>query len=80
MLTIIFYSIIFAFGILAAYVDWEKFIFEATSFTNVENPVGESFLFGRFLKPHVVVDSRCVPRPHNLLLRPYLPTRVFYLQ
>jgi len=39
MLTIIFYSVIFTFGVLAAYVDWEKFIFEATSFTKVQNPV-----------------------------------------
>ena len=39
MLTIIFYSIIFTGGILAAYVDWEKFILEATSFTEMSQPV-----------------------------------------
>ena len=39
MLTIIFYYLIFASGILAAYVDWEWFFTEAISFKNVENPV-----------------------------------------
>ena len=39
MLTIIFYSVIFTFGVLAAYVDWERFILEATSFKEGINVV-----------------------------------------
>jgi hypothetical protein len=39
MLTIIFYSLIFSFGVLVAYVDWEWFFTEAVSFQKVQNPV-----------------------------------------
>ena len=39
MLTFVYYSVIFACGMLAAYVDWEKFLSSAFSFRKVKNPV-----------------------------------------
>lgn len=39
MLTFIFYTLIFLCGMIAANIDWEKFIQEAFDFNHVNNPV-----------------------------------------
>ncbi len=80
MLTLIFYSLIFTGGILAAYVDWEKFIKEATSFTLVENPVSISRKFyDEFSISLVVVDRRNIPWLNGVIFCPYIHTSLLHI-